>query len=60
MAGMVTKNNMTKRRWRRLRGKMMEQQPSWTRHLRAIPYGSPEMKKVAESRQIDLKTNVAL
>ena len=51
---------MTKRKWKRLRGKMMEQQPSWTRHLRDIPYGSPEMKKAVESGKIDLDPNAAI
>ena len=56
MAGMVTKNSMTKRRWNRIRGKMIEQQPSWTRHLREIPYGSPEVRKAIESRAVDIHT----
>ena len=54
---MPTKNEMTKRRWKRLRGQMIEQQPSWTRHLRAIPYGSPEIQKAIDSRKVDLETN---
>ena len=57
---LTTKNELTKRKWKRLRGKMMEQQPSWTRHLREIPYGSPEMKKALESGKIDLDPNAAL
>ena len=57
---MVTKNRMTKRKWNRIRGKMIEQQPSWTRHLRDIPYGSPEVKKAIESRVIHIDPNAAI
>lgn len=56
----ATKSELTKRKWYRLRGEMIEQQPSWARHLRAIPFGSPEMKKAVDSGQIDLKPNVEL
>jgi hypothetical protein len=55
-----TKNEMTKRKWKRIRGKMIEQQPSWTRHLREIPYGSPEIKKALESGKIDIDTNTVV
>ena len=54
----TTKNSMTKRKWKRLRGKMIEQQPSWSRHLREIHYGSPEVKKAIDSGQIELDPNV--
>lgn len=60
MAKLATKNELTKRKWYRLRGEMIEQQPSWARHLRAIPFGSPEMKKAVDSRKIELEPNAAL
>ena len=60
MSEAITKNVMTKRKWKRIRGKMIEQQPSWTRHLRAIPYGSPEIKKALESGKIDVDPNASL
>ncbi len=60
MPALVTKNEMTKRKWKRIRGQMIEQQPSWSRHLRAIPYGSPEIKKALESRKIDIDPNAAV
>ena len=60
MAKMATKNELTKRKWCRLRGKMIEQQPSWAGHLRAIPFGSPEMRKAVESGEIDVTPNVVL
>ena len=60
MAKLATKNELTKRKWYRLRGKMIEQQPSWARHLRAIPFGSPELKKAVASGKIDLVPNVEL
>ncbi len=60
MPALITKNRMTKRKWKRLRGKMIEQQPSWSRHLRDIPYGSPEAKKAVLSGKIDIDPNVAV
>ena len=60
MAKGATKNALTKRKWYRLRGQMIEQQPSWARHLRAIPFGSPEMKKSIDSGEIHVEPNVTL
>lgn len=60
MAKMATKNELTKRKWYRLRGQMIEQQPSWAGHLRAIPFGSPEIKKAVDSGEIHIESNVAL
>ena len=56
----ITRNRLTKRKWRRIRGAMMQQQPSWTRHLREIPFGSPEIKKSLDSRKIDVDPNAAV
>ena len=60
MSDAVTMNRMSKRKWKRIRGKMIEQQPSWTRHLRDIPYGSPEIRKAIESGKIDIDTNTVV
>ena len=60
MPKLITRNEMTKRKWRRIRGEMLEQQPSWSRHLREIAYGSPEVIKAIRSRKIDLEPNTAL
>lgn len=60
MPELITRNPITKRKWRRIRGEMIEQQPSWARHLREIPYGSPEIKKSIDSRKIDVDPNAAV